>query len=136
MNKRMRLKVIKSIKDCYKFLENEFEYKIIDEESSSDMFFYVRYENNILQRIISVAIDVRDRKFNITFWKSVDGSTSDENMLDFKEYLVREGISESVQGLTDSAEWDVINGVNKYNSKILKKYGLGLIRGEVDIKLA
>ena len=131
MNKQERLKVIESLKDCYKFLVNDYGYEIIEEESSSDMFFYVRYENRSMQRIIPVGIDIREKEFSIIIWKSIDGSTTDKNMLDFKDYLKQKGIPDVILGLPDfNSDVNIIGGINKRNSEILKMYGVRLIQGE------
>ena len=121
--------IIGSLKNAYQFIVDDFGYKVIDEESSP-LLFYVRYENKNIARILSVSIDIREADFGITIWKSSDGWTRDEDMLEFKEYLNKknlEKISSLSQGVFDL---NIIKAINQKNALLLKEHGSELIAGK------
>ena len=52
-------------------------------------------------------------------------------MLEFKDYLKQNGIDEQLYGMSDfSTDIKLIADINKHNSKVFKRYGVGLIKGE------
>lgn len=131
MEKTMRSDIIKSLRDTYGFLVSDYGYEIIDEEFSSNLFFYIRYENKLIERIISVGIDLRENEFSITIWKSDDGWTKDENMLEFEDFLKERGISEELKTTSGfPADLKVIEDINKNNARIFQEQGSGLVKGE------
>lgn len=124
-----RSEIIGSLKNAYQFIVDDFGYNVIDEESSP-LLYYVRYENKNIARIISISIDIREADFGITIWKSLDGWTKDEDMLEFKEYLNKKNldkISSLPHGVFDL---NIIEEINQKNALLLKQYGSELIAGK------
>lgn len=121
--------VFKSLKKSYQFIVDDFGYKIIDEEFSSPLLFYIRYENENLKRIISVSIDLREAYFGITIWKASDGFTKDEDMLEFETILQKNGVSKGLLSLSGVFDAKVIHEINQKNAFLLKEYGSELIKG-------
>lgn len=122
--------IFSSLKNAYQFIVDDFEYKVIDEESSTPLLFYIRYENKNIARIISVSIDLREADFGITIWKSSDGWTRDEDMLEFKDYLKKKKSVELLSLSGEVFDLNVIEEINKKNAHLLREYGNELIVGE------
>lgn len=122
--------IFSSLKKAYQFIVDDFGYKVIDEESSTPLLFYIRYENKSIARIISVSIDLREADFGITIWQSSHGWTRDEDMLEFKDYLKKKKSIELPSLSEEVLDLNIIEKINQKNAHLLREHGSELIAGE------
>ncbi|GEM_PF-5280121 len=131
MSSLNKSEVFQSLKSVYQFIVDDFGYQIIDEERSTPLLLYIRYENKAIERVISVSMDLRENDFNISIWKSADGWTRDGDLLEFESYLSDRGLPSKIRVLPEGVlDLDMIREVNQQNADSFRKYGKGLISGE------